>query len=63
MEFSELRQGGTKVAALTDLDDSGGLSVEEASSLRAVDFERTTANGPLNASALYAVFRYHLVGE
>ncbi len=62
INFSELRESMAKVHQHADFDDSGDLSAEEASFLNAADFERATADGPLNAQALYALFRFHLAG-
>jgi|GEM_PF-2072983 len=61
--FSELRASMVNVVAQADSDHNGELSVEEASFLPADDFERATANGPLNAKALYELYRFHLTGS
>ncbi len=63
INFSELRDSMASVFAHADIDESGDLSAEEAAFLNTADFERATAEGPLDAQALYALFRFHLAGD
>lgn len=63
INFSELRESMAKVVQQADLDNSGDLSAKEAFFLTGAEFKRATAHGPLDAQALYALYRYHLAGE
>lgn len=63
INFSELRLSLADTHEYADLNHDGELSPGEASFLSVEDYQRATAEGPLTANALYALFRYHLTGE
>ncbi|MCF7687644.1 MAG: EF-hand domain-containing protein [Cephaloticoccus sp.] len=62
-DFSELRASLVLVFGLADTDQDKELSPTEAGFIIPEDYARATAKGPLNAEALYLLYRYHLTGE